>query len=139
MNMARILPDLKAQTQRPNPGRTVIIERDEPFAHKFRFYQPEPKEPRPSERIADAIEAVAHERALRGGVWTPRVRRRPKPALYRPKDGNQAGPLFGIFDRKTGVCLARCRGVIHHVMAEAQKLAESQGGALSDVMVRIID
>lgn len=57
--------------------------------------------------------------------------------FYQPVDGNQSGPLFAIYDRETGVALAHCRGVIHHVMREAEKLAKSQGGTLADVLVEL--
>lgn len=66
-------------------------------------------------------------------------KRRNRARFYRPKDGSQSGPLFGFYCRETGARLATCRGVIHHVMGEAQKFAEAQGLTLADVNVRMED
>lgn len=104
-------------------------------AHSQALCAPSPDCRKPYERVFDAIELVAAQRR--------RPRRYPimrnQLAFYKPQDGNQAGPLFAFEDRATGVTLATCRGVLHHVMGEAQKFALAQGLTLADLFVRIAD
>lgn len=96
----------------------------------LRDMQPNPDCRKEWERIVDAFEKPRRnrpERPARG-----RQRR-----FYVPKPGNQAGPLFGFWCRRSGVRLATCRGTIHHVMREAKTFAEAQGGTLADIYVRV--
>ncbi len=99
--------------------------------------------------VSDHVNAICAGESKASKAHKPFSDREPAPAprkrtrrirvkrLYKPVDGNQSGPLFAIYDRATGVALAHCRGVIHHVMREAEKLAKSQGGDLSDVLVEL--
>ena len=88
---------------------------------------------------AQAVRGYTSEPSAR--ISNPHQRLRPlhrnKRALYRPRDMNPAAPLFSIFDRETGFALAQVRGHRDHVLAEANKLAVSQGGTLADLLIKI--
>lgn len=91
---------------------------------------------------SEAMCRQEHRLEARELSMTPKAQRRrdrrPRP-FYVPQNGNQAGPLFSFEDRVTGYRLATCRGVIHHVMGEAEKFAKAQGLTLADIMVRIVE
>jgi len=70
------------------------------------------------------------------------VRRRPRPKPmfrpYKPQDGHQAGPLFRFIDVSTGEQVERCRGTLHHVMAEKARFCASVGARLDEVRLEVV-
>jgi hypothetical protein len=161
----KILPDLTTRHKPQHTGVRIELDRRVEPAPRSRFtlgehfvprlkavhfgtpFLPEnviPGVSRGTERMCKARPDIRNERERLDGVGfsKPTAQRRggkrPK-RFYRPKDGHQNGPMFGFYCAATGARLASCRGVIHHVMGEAQKFAEAQGLTLQDIHVRLED
>jgi hypothetical protein len=155
----KILPDLTTRHKPQHTGVRIELDRRVEPAPRSRFtlgaefrprlkavhfgtpFLPEnviPGVSRGTERMCKAPD-IKPAREL---SFTPKAQRRggkrPK-RFYRPKDGHQNGPMFGFYCVETGARLASCRGVIHHVIGEAQKFAEAQGLTLQDIHVRLED
>jgi hypothetical protein len=87
----------------------------------------------PQRAVYEAIEAG------RTNPPPPRSSRpvRPPRRFYKPIDQSQLHPRFEIFDRATGQVLARVRGTREFIHNEALKLAQSHGGSLRDLVIKI--
>lgn len=84
---------------------------------------------------------AVYEAMEAGRVPEPAPRRsapvRPPARFYRPQDQGPLLPQFAIYDRETGVVLARIRGTREFIHNEALKLAGAHGGSLKDLTIKL--
>lgn len=132
----KILPDLSQPRLRRVFAKATVLVRDEGFHQTHALAEVEHRvwntlskerirgctipEPEPSARMSRQHQAKI-----------PRNTRR----LYRPQDQRGVETVFVIMDREQGQVLARVKGSAAHCEIEAEKLARSQGGELSDLKV----
>ncbi|RWB08797.1 MAG: hypothetical protein EOQ39_18710 [Mesorhizobium sp.] len=132
-------PHMRAQ----HPGARRVYTRPSPFDPHALYMsegsvnwartRPDLDEHRPPEPIfKDRVprEAPQHLRPR-----AQSIQRRNEKRLYAPVNGHSEGMSVVIADKLTGQVLARCVGSYQHLVGEAIKLALSQGGTISDLVM----
>lgn len=136
----RVLQDLTQKSRHGQRLAHTVLVREDGFTQSHSLAEPvhrvwnELSKERVRGCTAHEQEALQRVSARPSRQHQAPVRRNAK-RLYTPQDQRGVETRFVIEDRVTGQVLARVKGGAAHCEIEAEKLARSQGGELSDLRV----